>query len=130
MHNKNRTTERKNPFLGPQPFTRSDTIYGRERETEDLFNLLISGRIVLMYAASGAGKTSLIQAALIPRMIEEGFAVLDNLRVNIEPDGKMYQHEFLGPDDYMGKIEDLDTFAQAGAAFILLVLPAYKEQME
>jgi hypothetical protein len=80
------TVERKNPFVGPKPFTRTDTLYGRERETEDLFNLLISGRIVLMYAASGAGKTSLIQAALIPRMIEEGFTVLDNLRVNLEPE--------------------------------------------
>ncbi|MGD9317010.1 MAG: hypothetical protein PVG56_09265, partial [Anaerolineae bacterium] len=80
------TPERVNPFVGPRPFTRNDVLYGRPRETEDLFNLLISGRIVLMYAASGAGKTSLIQAALIPRMLEEGFAVLDNLRVNLAPE--------------------------------------------
>ncbi len=78
--------ERVNPFVGPRPFTRNDVLHGRPRETADLFNLLISGRIVLMYAASGAGKTSLIQAALIPRMIEEGFTVLDNLRVNLEPE--------------------------------------------
>jgi hypothetical protein len=80
------TVKRKNPFVGPRPFTRADILHGRERETDALFNLLISGRILLMYAPSGAGKTSLIQAALIPLMIEEGFQVLDNLRVNAEPE--------------------------------------------
>src|SRR5512139_3257349 len=37
-------------------------------ETDTLYNLLISKRIVLLISPSGAGKTSLIQAALVPRL--------------------------------------------------------------
>jgi len=54
----------------------------------------------------------------------------DDYLGHVEPDGKMYQHEFLGPDDYMGNIKDHVSFVYAGAAFMLLVLPAYEEQME
>jgi hypothetical protein len=54
----------------------------------------------------------------------------DDYLGHIESDGKMYQHEFLSPDDYMGNIKDHDSYAHAGAAFMLLVLPAFKEQTE
>ena len=57
-----------NPYVGPVPFLEGQTLYGRMRETEALFNLLISKRIVLLFSPSGAGKTSLIQAALLPRL--------------------------------------------------------------
>ena len=100
--------KRKNPFVGPRPFTRADILHGRERETDDLFNLLISSRILLMYAPSGAGKTSLIQAALVPRMLEEGFSVLDNLRVNSEPEpgsgGAQAPNRYVG--SVFGALED------------------------
>lgn len=54
----------------------------------------------------------------------------DDYLGHIELDGKMYQHEFLGPDDYMGNIKERISFAHAGAAFMLLVLPAFEEQTE
>ncbi len=60
-------------------------LYGRERETSKLLNLLIAERIVLLYSPSGAGKTSLVQAALIPQLEAEGFAVLPVIRVSVEP---------------------------------------------
>ena len=43
----------------------------------DLLDLLIAERIVLLYSPSGAGKSSLIHAGLIPRLREVGFQVLD-----------------------------------------------------
>ena len=57
-----------NPYVGPVPFREGQKLYGREKETDELVDLLVSKRIVLLIAPSGAGKTSLIQAALIPRL--------------------------------------------------------------
>lgn len=56
------------PYIGPLPFEEGRELYGRKRETQQLFDLLISKRIVLLISPSGAGKTSLIQASLVPRL--------------------------------------------------------------
>src|SRR5581483_8878467 len=76
---------RPNPYVGPRSFQTGETLYGRERETLELLDLLIAERIVLLYSPSGAGKTSLIQAALTPKLREEGFDVLPPMRVGGEP---------------------------------------------
>lgn len=57
-----------NPYVGPVPFREGQKLYGRERETDELVDLVVSKRIVLLIAPSGAGKTSLIQSALVPRL--------------------------------------------------------------
>ncbi|MFZ0790925.1 MAG: hypothetical protein WAM94_15040 [Chromatiaceae bacterium] len=57
-----------NPYVGPIPFVEGQTLHGRRRETQALADLLIGKRVVLLIAPSGAGKTSLIQAALLPRL--------------------------------------------------------------
>ncbi|WP_156035331.1 WD40 repeat domain-containing protein [Terrabacter tumescens] len=76
---------RTNPYVGPQSFRRGDQLYGRDREAADLVDLLVAERIVLLHSPSGAGKTSLIQARLVPMLEEEGFEVLPIVRVNREP---------------------------------------------
>jgi V8-like Glu-specific endopeptidase len=76
--------QRENPYVGPRAFERGETLHGRDRELRRLLNLLIAERIVLLYSPSGAGKTSLIQAALIPELEDEGFRVWSTLRVNRE----------------------------------------------
>jgi hypothetical protein len=60
--------ERQNPYVGPRAFETGETLYGRERELRQLESLLIAERLVLLHAPSGAGKTSLIQAGLIPNL--------------------------------------------------------------
>ncbi len=57
----------RNPYVGPVP-VREPPLYGRKKETDELADLLVSKRIVLLFGPSGAGKTSLIDAALIPRL--------------------------------------------------------------
>lgn len=59
-----------NPFVGPVPLDVGQKLHGRRRETEELSDLLLSKRIVLLFSPSGAGKTSLIRAGLIPRLKE------------------------------------------------------------
>src|SRR5215210_4479502 len=75
---------RPNPYVGPRSFRTGETMYGRERETLELLDLIIAERIVLLYSPSGAGKTSLIQAALLPKLEQEGFHVTRPMRVSAE----------------------------------------------
>jgi tetratricopeptide (TPR) repeat protein len=76
--------DRSNPYVGPRAFTTRDQafFFGRERETDALFRALTVERILLLHSPSGAGKTSLIQAGLIPRLEERGFVVLPVVRVH------------------------------------------------
>lgn len=76
--------EHPNPYIGPRSFRVGEQMYGRDREVEELLDLLIAERIVLLSSPSGAGKTSLVHAALIPRLKEEGFEILPTIRVNTE----------------------------------------------
>ncbi|MGH2520984.1 MAG: hypothetical protein ACRDH2_00640, partial [Anaerolineales bacterium] len=78
-------TRRANPYVGPRPFRPGERLYGRDREIQELLDLLIAERVVLLHSPSGAGKSSLIQAGLIPRLKDEGFHVLPVARVSLEP---------------------------------------------
>ena len=75
-------TRRRNPYIGPRAFRAGETLHGRDHEIAQLLDLLLAERIVLLHSPSGAGKTSLIQAALVGRLEEEGFEVLPAVRVN------------------------------------------------
>ena len=73
-----------NPYIGPRTFTTQEAhkFFGRDREAKNLIALIISERLVLFYAQSGAGKSSLLQAKLVPGLAEEGFEVLPVGRVS------------------------------------------------
>jgi hypothetical protein len=90
-------------FVGPRPIEFGEPFYGRDREISELTCQLISERVVLLHSPSGAGKTSLIQAGLIPELQDEELKIPllrpdapDNgskpfpllLRVNRSPDIK------------------------------------------
>jgi hypothetical protein len=72
-----------NPFPGPRPFGENDRslFFGRDRELSDLVALLFAQRAVLLHAPSGAGKSSLVSAGLIPRARQRGFEFLPVARV-------------------------------------------------
>jgi hypothetical protein len=73
-----------NPYVGPRDFRTGETLYGRDNEAIALFNLLIAERIVLLYSPSGSGKTSLIQAKLVPLLRDNHFRVLGPMRVGLK----------------------------------------------
>lgn len=73
-----------NPFVGPRPLETGERIFGRDREIEELYYLLSAERIVLLHSPSGAGKSSLIRAGLVPRLAER-FDVLGPTRLNTQP---------------------------------------------
>ncbi len=73
-----------NPYVGPKPFERGQPLFGRDREKRELRYLLTSERIVLLYSPSGAGKSSLVNAGLLPD-VEKRFDISGPIRVNRQP---------------------------------------------
>lgn len=71
------------PFVGPRPFTEKESVYfyGRDLESQQLTSLIIAHRIVLFYAQSGAGKTSLLRASVVPALEAKHVVVLPIVRV-------------------------------------------------
>ncbi len=80
---------RPNPYVGPRSFQAGEPFYGRDRELRSLSALLEAERIVLLHSPSGAGKTSLLQAGLLPRLQAEEFNILPIVRVNQEPPAEL-----------------------------------------
>ncbi len=62
-----------NPYVGPRAFEEKDSphFFGREVETRQLVSLIIAHQVVLLYAQSGAGKTSLLRAGVIPDLNQD-----------------------------------------------------------
>jgi len=72
------------PYVGPQPFERGQhaVFFGRVGELQQLRTMVLGNPVVLLYAASGAGKTSLLNAGLIPMLEkQDDFQVLPTARV-------------------------------------------------
>jgi YVTN family beta-propeller protein len=76
-----------NPYVGPRPFELKDheIFFGRSQETEEIVSLIFGHPVVLVYAESGAGKTSLFNAQVIPTLEEYSFQVLPIARVQGKP---------------------------------------------
>ena len=58
------------PYLGLRPYEYSDreNFFGRDADCEILVDKLLSNRLTLLFAASGVGKSSLLNAAVLPRL--------------------------------------------------------------
>ena len=72
------------PYVGPRPFTQADKdiFFGRTQEAIELTSLVKAHPEVLLYAQSGAGKSSLLFAKVIPILdVEEEFDVMPVGRV-------------------------------------------------
>src|SRR5689334_18305171 len=72
------------PFVGPRPFEREDEQYffGRDQAVIELVSLILANPHVILYAQSGAGKTSLLKAKVLSVLEDQkGFDVLPIARV-------------------------------------------------
>src|SRR5690242_6282474 len=58
------------PYIGPVPFDAADEdfFFGRVRETAEVTSLTLAGRVLLVYSRTRAGKTSLMNAGVIPSL--------------------------------------------------------------
>src|SRR5574337_725023 len=64
-------------YPGTRPFSESpedrQRFFGRDREGEQLYLRVLSVSLLLQFAKSGLGKTSLLQASLFPRLLQKHF---------------------------------------------------------
>src|SRR4051812_7936161 len=58
------------PYVGLRPFERheSNRLFGRDRDAQILCDRTLSGRLTILYAQSGLGKSSLLRALVIPSL--------------------------------------------------------------
>ena len=112
------TTPPVNPYVGPRTFSyeQRDLFFGREREARDLLARVLSERLLLFYAQSGAGKSSLLHTRLIPQLEEEkGFVVLPVARVSGElPAGVDRVDNIFAYNLMLSVVEDCDPALLAG----------------
>ena len=59
-----------NPWLGLAPYSvsQSDLFFGRDRDISDICVNIEENTSTVIYGVSGSGKTSIINAGLIPRL--------------------------------------------------------------
>jgi hypothetical protein len=77
---------RANPWPGLAAFSEehAEFFHGREREVEDLFRRVRFNALSVLYGQSGLGKTSLVQAALFPRLRQAGLVPV-SIRIDYSP---------------------------------------------
>jgi WD40 repeat protein/energy-coupling factor transporter ATP-binding protein EcfA2 len=63
-------------FLSYYETTDTDIFFGRTAISEHLVAQIVSHKLVLINGKSGSGKTSIINAGIIPRLIERGYFIL------------------------------------------------------
>jgi hypothetical protein len=72
-------------YPGAQPFSDDEisrkTFFGRKRESADLANKILANRLVVVYAVSGLGKTSLLNAG-VPQLLKNEKCLPLIVRVN------------------------------------------------
>jgi hypothetical protein len=63
------------PWLGLRPYTEAarEYFFGRDAEVRDIFQRVVHKPLTVLFGRSGLGKTSLLQAALVPRLRDAGF---------------------------------------------------------
>lgn len=73
----------RNPYVGPRTFLaqEADRFFGRERQASQMLSLITASRVVLLYSPSGAGKSSFLNAGVIPSLSRDEFMVLPIARV-------------------------------------------------
>jgi hypothetical protein len=71
------------PYVGLMPFDEKDAAYffGRERESDLIAANLTASRLTLLYAPSGVGKSSVLQAGVLPRLHRVATEMYEDLAI-------------------------------------------------
>ena len=89
-----------NPFVGLRPYrsSESDFFFGRKKEVEDVLSILQKNKLVLLTGPAGSGKSSIINAGLIPRLKKVSV-------VNLEMNGQFVNldQDFLQSTTYLSR---------------------------
>jgi hypothetical protein len=122
-----------NPWVGLRPFETSESslFYGRDSEARILTNLVATLPILVVYAPSGTGKSSLINAGLAPELMNDPAGVPI---VNIDPSADVVvqaRQELASPDgslpDRMDLAELLEEHSRNTSRRAVVVMDQFEE---
>ncbi len=90
MSNTNSNTANQYRYPGAQPFSRDQQsiFFGREKDIEGLHQLMSVEQLVVLYSKSGLGKSSLLNAGLIPKVETEELLEPITFRFGAYTEGK------------------------------------------
>lgn len=66
-------TRRNNPWLGLESYKEGEILYGRDEDIRDLTQSVLNDTDTLLYGRSGIGKSSILNAGVIPAARRNGF---------------------------------------------------------
>ncbi|MBR6181430.1 MAG: ATP-binding protein [Prevotella sp.] len=66
-------TKRNNPWLGLESYKEGEILYGRDEDIRDLTQSVLNDTDTLLYGRSGIGKSSILNAGVIPAARRNGF---------------------------------------------------------
>jgi|GEM_PF-447957 len=97
-----------NPYKGLEAYRLGDSelFYGRDGAITELLNRLQRGRLLILHAESGAGKSSILQAGISPRLLAQGHLPV-HLRPYNQSPGLVIKQAFLP------NLSDLPELAEA-----------------
>jgi hypothetical protein len=129
------TVERPYKFLDFFDLEDADVFYGRTTEIEQVYQLQDRSRLAVLHAPSGAGKTSLLQAGLLPRLLKDTCLPI-YIRTGSHPLYTFCQ-ELLPPTDWASALTEKPfveilsalnkALPQAGLRCLVLIFDQFEE---
>jgi WD40 repeat protein/serine/threonine protein kinase len=132
------TVQQREPYLGLASFTPADSdfFFGRERETEVFLNRLRVQPLLVVVGASGAGKSSFVQAGVIPGLpndcraitVRPGPAPLATLTARLLKEGIEVHNLRLASEHNLDALgEGLRAFAELSGKTLVLIVDQFEE---
>ncbi len=81
--------DNQNPWVGLRAYTEDDVLYGRDRDILELTTYVLAETEVVLYGKSGTGKSSIINAGVVPSARRNGYMPL-TIRLEHNADSPMY----------------------------------------
>jgi WD40 repeat protein len=118
------------PYRGIRPFRYIDhaIFFAREEETRRLASLVAVYRGVMLYGDSGDGKSSLINAGLLPEVMELGFRP-ERLRVQPRGGEELVVERIATADDDSERLPSLLVAGDEESARVVLSAEAFEERV-